>query len=136
MKVVIKGCVIEGKLKLDDENREKLALLMDDLEGKLVEMTICRQTKHRSKNQQGYYHGVIIKMLENNEPFEGWTHEEIKDYLEREYAPKIYEDGKPIRLVPEEMWTTKQQEEINERVRQDMLIKHNVIIPLPNEVVY
>lgn len=133
MRVFLKGWVNKGELQFDQESREQYAIKMHRLEGQRFEMTLERETKHRSKSQQGYFHGCIIETLRKTETFGGWTHREIKEFLEREYAPRIYEDGKPYRIIPEEAWSTKIQEQVNERIREDMLVQHNILIPLPNE---
>ncbi|GEM_PF-6655553 len=135
MKFLYKGIVTGGKAVFDDECRDPFHAKIQNLEGKRFEMTLDNEVKHRSKKQRGYYHGCLIELMMINEPFAGWTHDAVQVWIEANLGPKIYgENGKPDMIIPEEAWTTKQQEEVNERVRTLVLEKFNVLLPLPNEV--
>jgi hypothetical protein len=121
----------------DEDAREYLAVRLHQLEGQRYEMSLEKERKHRSARQRGYFHGVLIDVMEKNEPFEGWTHEEIKMWIVDNYAPRVYgENGMPDKIMPEHTWSTLEQEQVNEKVRRDCLEKFNLYIPLPNEAIY
>jgi hypothetical protein len=137
VKPLIRGVVRDGMMIHDEDAREYLAVRLHQLEGQRYEMSLEKERKHRSARQRGYFYGVIVETMISNEPFAGWTQEEVRLWIVENYAPRIYgENGLPDKIIPEHSWTTKIQEEINERVRQDLLTKFNVLIPLPNECLY
>jgi hypothetical protein len=61
MQVVFNGSVQDGKLLLD--NKPEFIAYLHTLNGKRVNVSVEKQTRRRSNEQNAYYHGVILNMI-------------------------------------------------------------------------
>lgn len=95
------------------------------------EYVIRKKRKIRSDNQRKYWFGIICKILGE---YCGYTKAEMHGALKGMFLMIPGKKGLPDRIGSTRDLDTKQQEELNDRVRQWAAEKHNIQIPLPNEV--
>lgn len=137
MKVKIDSIVKGGKL---GRNRNVLVKSLKEFEGKDITITIEKKRKQRSNDQNAYYWGVIIKLIQLA-IIESWgekkdskqIHELLKrelNYIERhnESTGEIIKDAKSTTEN-----STAEQEIFHENCRRFANEWFNIIIPLPNE---
>ena len=136
-KVTVISSVENGTLR---RNRNTLLRAIQSFEGKTVEISIKRATKKRSNNQNAYYWGVVIPIIQDallstwgevrNKEF---THEFLKANCG--YKEVVNEETGEIIRVPKSTTdnTTTEQEIYHDACRQLAQEFFNVTIPLPNE---
>jgi hypothetical protein len=128
-----KGLVVNGKFVADDSLAYSLAYAR--LEGKRVCVSVKRESKKRSSNQNAYYHGVIIQLIGE---WTGYTAEETHEMLKWMFLRK-QRDGLPDTVRSTTSLTTVEMEEYHEHIRQWACLQwkdsdKGGYIPLPNEV--
>lgn len=135
MKIKHTGYIENGKLKLD--NRERFDIDAQSFEGQRVYVTISKETKNRSNNQNAYYWGVIVKMASDES---GYTPDEIHElFLAETFGYHTAQINKTILIIPNKRSSklnTTEFEELCETARMLASKEYNLYIPLPNEVEY
>ena len=125
-----KGTVAEGKFKPDDAMAFRLDFCRH--EGKRVTVSVKRETKKRSNNQNRYYWGVVIALLSDAA---GYTPDEMHDALRMEFL-RINKGSNPklptIRSTTE--LSTAEMERYLDACRRLAATIYGVYIPEPNEV--
>ena len=84
----------------------------------------------RSNEQRKYYFGVIVKMLAEEI---GYTIDEMHESIKLEFLRIPGKDGKPDRIGSTKDFSSQDQEQFNDCVREWAMAEFNVKIPLPNE---
>jgi hypothetical protein len=94
MTTVFFGRIVDGKIQL--QNREGFRGVVDQLEGKDVELVLRRERRHRTNSQNRYYWGVLLAT---------WAHEagyeatELHEALKRKFLlPE--NPGAPLPMLP------------------------------------
>lgn len=136
-KISITTDVHNGIIK---RNRNLVAEAIQSFEGKTIILTIERQTKKRSNNQNAYYHGVLIPILKNcikNSWGEIWSSERCHDFCKMQFnfKEKINEETGEIIRLPKSTTenTTTAQEEYHAEIRNFIKEWFSVDCPLPNQ---
>ena len=57
------------------------AAILEDLDGKEIELVIKEREKNVTMGQHGYLHGVVIPAALADEQFGGWTAKELSDFI-------------------------------------------------------
>lgn len=137
MKVSIFSNVVNGVL---GRNRMAFRRLLSEFEGKDIEIIIQRKKKTRSNNQNAYYWGVIVKLVQNaikEQWGERMTSNDVHSMLKTElnYVERYNEKtGEVIKVAKSTTQnTTTEQEEYHEECRRFAKEWFNIDIPLPNE---
>jgi len=122
------GAIQDGKLLLD--NKPEFIAHLHTLNGKRVNVTVEKQTRRRSNEQNRYLWGVCYKLIADHT---GADPEEVHIALKYQFSPKRFIGN----LVAPA--TTKRLDTIDfityiEKVRQWAAEELNIIIPDPNEV--
>lgn len=137
MKVSINSKVVFNKLA---SNRKLLAKTIEEFNGKEITITIENKKKKRSNEQNKYYWGVIIKLIQNaikEEWGERKTSLEVHEMLKAKFnfTEHVNEGTGEILLIGKSTTenTTTQQEEYQEDCRIFAKEWFNIEIPLPNE---
>jgi len=138
-----KGSIVMGLFVPDEQEPWKHHVAT--LEGKDVEV-ICkkyRAYKQRSKNENAYYWGVVVKILADEWGYDCTieseklrVHDTIKSELLSEAKEFIRKDGKKkIIMVPGSTATqdTCDFENLMSRIRRWANMEFQIYIPLPNE---
>ncbi len=104
------------------------------LKGQTVEMTIEKRRKHRSNEQNRYYHGVVLKMIADYCGYRGadeieGLHEEFK----RKFLPKV---GRLNIVKSTSSLNTVEFSEYIESIRAWAAENFQLYIPDANEVEY
>lgn len=107
-------------------------LQLSRLKGESVEVTISKAKKKRSKNQNSYYHGVVIRLLSNSI---GYTPEEMHEACRIKFLT-IHRNNLPDTIKSTTSLSTVEMEEYLENIRRWASEFHNIYLPLPNEVEY
>ena len=136
-KITIHSHVSNGYLK---RNRNLIIDAINSFEGKDVLVTFEKVSKKRSNNQNAYYHGVIIPILQNcfKEHWgEVWSRQKTHDFCKMQFNffEKVNEETGEIVRVPKSTTenTTTAQEEYHEEIRKFALEWFGTEIPMPNE---
>lgn len=137
MKIQITSNVINGNLK---RNRSQILETIKSFEGKDVLITFEKPKKQRSSNQNRYYHGVLIPILQNciKESWgEIWSREKTHDFckLQFNFIERVNESTGEIVRVPKSTTenTTTDQEDLHFEIRNFIREWFNTEVPLPNE---
>lgn len=126
-----KAIVKQNKIIFTDE--ERVSLYLTKHEGKIVNVSISPFKRTRTNQQNRYFHGVILKVLSDEL---GYTTEEMKEVVRAKFL-KGFKDIQGIDYIYLKSTTelsTKEFEELNEKIRTWAAIELNINIPLPNEV--
>ena len=136
-KVQIQTSVNSGRFK---RNRNIVLDAINSFEGKDVMITFEKVSKKRSNNQNAYYWGVLIPILQNSfrENWgEIWNKEKAHDFCKMQFnfIEKINESTGEIVRVPKSTTenTTTAQEELHSEIRNFIFEWFEVNVPLPNE---
>lgn len=125
--------VQHGTLALSKGQRERMMKFFQKQEGEYVQLTLRKQGKPRSHEQNNYYHGRVVDILANEF---GYQHEEMHEILREKFlTPRFVEfEGKTIavRHSTTEL-STGEFEDYLERIRIWALTEYNVKIPKPHE---
>ena len=137
MKIQIRTSVTNGKLT---RNRNLILEAINSYEGKDVLITFEKPKKQRSNNQNAYYFGVILSILQNciKESWgEVWSKEKAHDFckLQFNFIERVNESTGEVVKVPKSTTenTTTAQEEYHAEIRNFIKEWFNVDVPLPNE---
>lgn len=125
------GTVSQGKFKPADPVAFKLDFCRH--EGKQVYVTIDKQTKKRSNNQNSYYWGVVIELLREAA---GYTPNEMHDALRMEFLRTNKGNCQLPTIRSTTELTTGEMENYLEACRQLGAKTYGLYIPTPSEVVY
>jgi len=133
MKTIHEGEVKNGRFIPDDKTAFKCAF--GCLEGKRVDVTVSRHRKARSKNQNAYYWGVVLPMIQESGGYalSEEAHEACK------WALLKQRDRKAEYCRSTATLSTVEMEEYLSRIRQLASEGHfgdGVWIPEPNETEY
>lgn len=138
-KIEIKTFAKDGKLT------QNISMVRDFLkawDNCVIHLTLHKKRNKRSNNQNSYYWGVIIPIIQNclkTEWGEIFTSNDVHEFLKSNlnYEEKINQDtGQVLRKLKSTTENdTKQQEEYHEKCRVLALDYFNTVIPLPNEEV-
>lgn len=134
MNIIHRGKIQNQKVVLNNESRYSENL--KGLEGKEIELTIKEYKKERSRFQNRYYFGVVLKIIAD---YTGHDVEELHEVLKVMFlSTKDVEMSGDIYSIPQSTTklNTKEFEEYLERIRRWALMDLEVQIPLPNEVDY
>ena len=118
----------QGILSLDDIVSFKQDLL--NHKNKKVSIIIERKRKHRSNNQNAYFHKVIV---EGFSECSGYTLEESKSALAYQFLREEKENGLTIVKSTSQL-STVEFEEFCSKCRMLASEMFNYYIPMPNEV--
>ena len=128
----------DGKMKI--YNMKVFAEDIKKLSGQKIEFTIQKKTKNRSTNQNAYYWGVIVTMLQSiikEQWGEIYTKQKTHDLLKSNcnFEERIDDEtGNVARIVHSTSGnSTIDQEEYHEKCRRFVKEWFNADIPLPNE---
>lgn len=137
MKIQIRTSVTNGKLI---RNRNLILDAINSYEGKELLITFEKPKKQRSNNQNAYYFGVILSILQNciKESWgEVWSKEKAHDFckLQFNFIERVNESTGEVVKVPKSTTenTTTAQEEYHAEIRNFIKEWFNVDVPLPNE---
>jgi len=100
---------------------------------KYLHFYLGHKKKEKSKEQRGYYWGVVIPLISD---YTGYEEHEVHE-LNKEYFLKVmvrFEDGtEKEKVLSTESLDSSETEVFHEKVRRYWLT-HGVVIPKPNEV--
>lgn len=137
MKIQIRSNVINGNLK---RNRNQILDTIKSFEGKDILITFEKPKKQRTNNQNRYYFGVLIPILQNciKESWgEVWSTEKAHDFckLQFNFIERVNESTGEIVRVPKSTTenTTTDQEDLHFEIRNFIREWFNTEVPLPNE---
>ena len=136
-KIQIQTSVVNGRFK---RNRNIVLDAINSFEGKDLLITFEKLIKKRSNNQNAYYWGVLIPILQNcfREHWgEIWSKEKAHDFCKMQFnfIERINESTGEIVRVPKSTTenTTTAQEELHSEIRNFIFEWFDVNVPLPNE---
>ena len=118
--------VIGGKLKL--KRPERFQKYVSGLQGEFF-MVVKKKTKKRSKKQNRYYRGVIIKMIAEDI---GYYATAEKEEFHNWFRYMILKDGIVARSTTD--LNTAEMEDYEAKIRMWASEFRNLVIPLPNEI--
>jgi hypothetical protein len=121
------GVVSGGKFKPDDVATFRQAFYGH--EGKRVTVTVERERKHRSNNQNAYMWGVVYALIAEHT---GYTPDEVHDAMRWQFL-RVHRDGLPDTVKSTTRLSTVEIEEYLESIRRWAALDLSVYIPLPNE---
>jgi len=122
----------EGKVVIDDQ--ERYDKVLKSFEGKDGFLVLEKIYKQRSIQENRYLFGVIIPILINEtEIFGGWDKESVYRWFEGHFLNN-FPTKKPREWITIKELSTKDFEELMERIRQWASIELGIYIPLPIEV--
>jgi hypothetical protein len=136
-KIQIQTSVNSGRFK---RNRNIVLEAINSFEGKDLLITFEKVGKKRSNNQNAYYWGVLIPILQScikNSWGEIWSKEKSHDFCKMQFnfIERINEKTGEILRVPKSTTenTTSSQEELHSEIRNFISEWFFVNVPLPNE---
>jgi hypothetical protein len=136
-KIQIQTSVINRRFK---RNRNIVLEAINSFEGKEVLISFDKVGKKRSSNQNAYYWGVLIPILQKcfRESWgEIWSKEKTHDFCKMQFnfIEKINESTGEIVRIPKSTTenTTTAQEELHLEIRKFILEWFDIEVPLPNE---
>jgi hypothetical protein len=128
---VFKGFVsAEGQLLLAD--RKSFLEYLKSQAGKHVEVVVQRIKKRRSKPQNDYLRGVIVRILANEW---GWEEDDMHEFLLAKLAPRRKAEKGPDQIIRSSEMTTVRFNEYCEKIRRWAAIEYQMNLPEPNEVI-
>jgi len=129
----VSATVKDGSLDLSEWQRDKVAAFFRRLEGKNAQMTLRKEGKPRSLNQNRYYHGVLVSMISDET---GHDPEELHEILKAKFLPHQFVPfgGEMVEVVASTTrLTTDEFGQYMERIRAFAATELNLNIPSPNE---
>lgn len=136
-KVQIQTTVIGGRFK---RNRNIVLDAIKSFEGSDLVLTFEKPKKQRSNNQNAYYWGLLIPILQKSikESWgEIWSKEKTHDFCKMQFnfTERVNEDTGLILRVPKSTTenTTSSQEDLHSEIRNFIFEWFNIQVPLPNE---
>lgn len=128
MKPLFNGTIKKGKLYLAD--MEQFNQYISNFEGKDVHISVGIPRKDRSSEQNRYYWGCVVEILQKELGYE--TKEMMHDALRMTFLKVHYTDKPPTIKSTTELSTVEFEEYLSQ-VRQ-WASQEGIYIPLPNEV--
>lgn len=128
MNPVFDGKVEQGKLTLT--LRERFDEYLLGLQGP-VEVIVRRLQKKRSKNQNAYYRGVVIKIFANHL---GYFPDEMHEICRQKFL--LIEDGRFQYVRSTKSLSTSEMEDYLAKIRMWAASEYSCYIPEPNEIDY
>ena len=136
-KIQIQTSVVNGRFK---RNRNIVLDAINSFEGKDLLITFEKLIKKRSNNQNAYYWGVLIPILQNcfsEHCGEIWSKEKAHYFCKMQFnfIERINESTGEIVRVPKSTTenTTTAQEELHIEIRNFIVEWFDINVPLPNE---
>ena len=136
-KIQIQTSVVNGRFK---RNRNIVLDAINSFEGKDLLITFEKLIKKRSNNQNAYYWGVLIPILQNcfREHWgEIWSKKKTHDFCKMQFnfIEKVNESTGEIVRVPKSTTenTTTAQEELHSEIRKFIFEWFDINVPLPDE---
>ena len=136
-KITLITDVHNGRLK---RNRPLIEKTIASFEGKTILITLEKQTRKRSTEQNAYYWGVVLPIARKaflDTWGEVYSLEDVHTFFKTKllYVEKTHQETGEIIQLPKSTTenTTTEQEEYHTQIRQFCEEWFNVIIPLPNE---
>lgn len=137
-KIKIKATLTGGFLQYDERNSQLLASEYKRLEGCIVVITLDKERKQRSVNQNAYYWSTVIATINKSLGYYD-NDSNIHEYLKSKFLSKVIinpinkdENITIIRSTSD--LNTLEMEEYLTAVRGFASSELNIFIPLPNEV--
>jgi hypothetical protein len=127
MKPIFRGIIKEGKIKFDDPSRYLVHL--SNLEGQRFELTIEKERRGRTLNQNSYYWSVIIEILGNHFGYEA---EEMHEALKIKFLKK-HEDTDLVTVGSTTKLSTKEFGEYLDKIMRWAATEHQCYIPEAGE---
>jgi hypothetical protein len=124
--IPFRGKIQGGRIQL--EQREQFAALIQRLDGQDVEVILRKLRKQRSLNQNSYFHGVVLPLISEHT---GYETEEVKEILKQMFL--LVDDGKYPHCRHTSSLDTAEMAEFTERCRRWAAIELGVAIPDPGE---
>lgn len=130
-----RGEVKDGKFQPEDP----IAFMKQirSLDGKTVwaSMEEWKEFKHRSLNENSYYHGVVIDILSSEL---GYTHDEMHEVIKWKFLahPIELKGQKVMTAVSTASLSTSEFEGLMAKIRTWASMELGIYIPEPNEVPY
>ena len=131
MKAIHRGIVEHGRVKFFDQI--KWFEQLNSLAGQIVEVTIGKQRKKRSLNQNGYYHGVVVEILGRHL---GYTPDEMHHALRGEFLKIPGDYVLPKSRSTTDLSTVEFEDYLTQIREWAAQLPSPCYIPLPNEVEY
>jgi hypothetical protein len=124
-----KGTVTKGRFIPD--NPQAWATAYCGHEGKRIQITVEREKRARSINQNNYYWGVVIALISETT---GMTPEETHTALRNQFLKKVMPNGMETAKSTTDL-STAEMEDYLKRIRQwaDVFFTGSLYIPAPNE---
>ena len=97
------------------------------------ELVIRKRRKHRSREQNNYYWGVVLSIFSDHW---GYTKDECHDLLLSIISREPSANGRPGKIKRSSLMTTVEFEDYMERLRRWAAVEHGLYIPMPNEINY
>ena len=129
MKRIFKAKIEKGKVVFQDQMTFKLYLCT--LEGKDVDVTVCKHVKTRSSNQNKYYWKIIVELVSQEI---GMSKDETHEALRLHFL--LDKSGKMPRVKSTTELTTSEMETYMSEIRGWASSFLNTYLPSPNEVDY
>ncbi len=129
MKLIFKGIVKEGRVKLDAP--ERYLVHLSGLEGKRIELTLEKERNARTLSQNSYYWGVIIEILGNHF---GYDPESMHEALKFKFL-RQHEDSDLVTVGSTAKLSTVEFGEYLDKVIQWAAQDYGIVIPDPGEVI-
>ena len=137
MKVSVITNIVNGRF---ERNRKRVLELIKSFEGLNVEITFERSRKKRSNNQNAYYFGVVIPLIQEaikEEWIEFWDKEKVHELLKSKFlfTERVDEESAEILKIPKSTTecTTVEMEEYLLQCRTFAQEWFSLTIPEPNE---
>jgi hypothetical protein len=124
---IFQGTIQEGKLMLDDKYR--FLNYLSSMNGKRVTISVEKEKKKRSLNQNQYYWGVVLKLIADHT---GAEPEEVHDALKMQFTSKRFV-GNLVAPASTKKLDTIDFEAYLEKVRRWVQEELNVTIPLSHQ---
>jgi hypothetical protein len=121
------GSVSGGKFRPDDVTTFRKAFYGH--EGKRDIVTVERERKHRSTNQNAYMWGMVYALIAEHT---GYTPDEVHDAMRWQFL-RVRRDGLPDTVKSTARLSTVEMEQYLESIRRWAAVDLSVYIPLPNE---
>jgi len=130
--------IVNHEGRLLPNNKERLVEWLRTLRGKAVEIIIRERIKLRSSNENRYYWGVVVPLIQE------WTGYETKEATHKEIGRKFWGklvhvkdlDGKVREEIVPKSTTEMSTIEFEKKMQEvrDWADSNGVHIPIPNEV--
>jgi hypothetical protein len=129
--------IANGRLKLEQIDREALDEFLGSQDGREMVLTVRRKGSKRSADQNAFYHGVVLKLLSEHTGFEP---EDMHEWLKKQFLPAkllqvVTQHGEAIEHEVRPTTTTLTTEQFSqywERIQRWAATDLGVVIPDPD----